>query len=144
MCGADRPPSAAAQVRLTGTRAGPGPGPGRSIARAWRHRWVGLAAIDAARDAGNRWVFPELLADGLEPWRDIQYIFTSGSPHLTHATDVTDFMDKGVESLEAHRVYIDNLPDKTNPDEFLRWIAAAVGERFGCEYAVGFEVSRIN
>lgn len=108
------------------------------------HRWVGLAAIDAARDAGNRWVFPELLADGLEPWRDIQYIFTSGSPHLTHAIDVTDFMDKGVESLEAHRVYIDNLPDKTNPDEFLRWIAAAVGERFGCEYAVGFEVFRIN
>ena len=108
------------------------------------HRWVGLAALDAARDAGNRWVFPELLADGLEPWRDIQYIFTSGSPYLTHAIDVTDFMDKGVESLEAHRVYIDNLPDKANPDEFLRWIAAAVGERFGCEYAVGFEITRIN
>lgn len=26
------------------------------------HRAVGLATLDAARDAGNRWVFPELLA----------------------------------------------------------------------------------
>ena len=29
------------------------------------HRNVGLAVLDAARDAGNRWVFPEA---GLEPW----------------------------------------------------------------------------
>src|SRR5215469_6541378 len=31
------------------------------------HRVAGLAAVDAVRDAGNRWVFPELLGDGLEP-----------------------------------------------------------------------------
>ena len=29
------------------------------------HRAVGLATCDAARDAGNRWIFPELLAEGL-------------------------------------------------------------------------------
>ncbi len=33
------------------------------------HRVAGLAALDAVRDAGNRWVFPELLeTEGLEPW----------------------------------------------------------------------------
>src|SRR5690349_8713269 len=32
------------------------------------HRVVGLAALDAARDAGNRWIFPELAAEGLTPW----------------------------------------------------------------------------
>ena len=36
------------------------------------HRNVGLAAIDAARDAGNRWVFPELLDEGLEPWNGVE------------------------------------------------------------------------
>ena len=32
------------------------------------HRVAGIAALDAVRDAGNRWVFPELLDEGLEPW----------------------------------------------------------------------------
>src|SRR3712207_1886130 len=33
------------------------------------HRVAGLAAIDALRDAGNRWVFPELLeTEDLAPW----------------------------------------------------------------------------
>ena len=108
------------------------------------HRWVGLAALDAARDAGNRWVFPELLEEGLEPWGNIKLICISGSPNPTHAVDVTDFIDKGVASLEAHRVYIDNLSNKINPDEYLRWNAATTGELLGCEYAVGFEVARIN
>src|SRR2546430_16078079 len=31
------------------------------------HRVAGLAALDALRDAGNRWVFPELLDEGLQP-----------------------------------------------------------------------------
>ena len=31
------------------------------------HRVAGLAAVDALRDAANRWVFPELLDEGLEP-----------------------------------------------------------------------------
>src|SRR6478609_6023684 len=32
------------------------------------HRAAGLATVDAIRDAANRWVFGELLDDGLEPW----------------------------------------------------------------------------
>ena len=37
------------------------------------HRVVGVAALDAARDAGNRWVFPELLDEGLEPWSGVRF-----------------------------------------------------------------------
>ena len=36
------------------------------------HRAVGLAALDASRDAGNRWIFPELLDEGLEPWNGVK------------------------------------------------------------------------
>src|SRR5262249_8854919 len=38
------------------------------------HRWVALAVLDAARDAGNRWIFPELLAEGLEPWSGVRMV----------------------------------------------------------------------
>nr|BFE79013.1 hypothetical protein GCM10020093_016140 [Planobispora longispora] len=31
------------------------------------HRAVGRAALDAAADAGNRWIFPELADRGLSP-----------------------------------------------------------------------------
>ena len=38
------------------------------------HRAVGLAALDAARDAGNRWIFPELADEGLEPWGGVRFV----------------------------------------------------------------------
>jgi LmbE family N-acetylglucosaminyl deacetylase len=34
------------------------------------HRVAGLAALDALRDAGNRWVFPELLDEGGCSWAE--------------------------------------------------------------------------
>ena len=107
------------------------------------HREVGLAVIDAARDAGNRWIFPELLDEGFEPWNGIKMICVSGSSDATHAIDVTDFIDKGVESLQEHRVYIDNLGSSFDPDMFLRMNLNAIGERFGCDYAVSFEIFNI-
>ena len=107
------------------------------------HRAVGLAVLDAARDAGNRWIFPELLEEGLEPTNSVEMVFVSGSPNITHAVDVGDFIDKGVLSLEEHKIYIENLGVDFDPDFFLRMNANAVGRRFGCDYAVGFEVFSI-
>jgi LmbE family N-acetylglucosaminyl deacetylase len=104
------------------------------------HRAVGVAVLDAARDAGNRWIFPELLDEGLEPWSGVGMVFVGGSPYPTHAVDVTDYIEKAVESLEEHRVYIDNLGKDFDPDMYLRMNANAVGELFGCDYAVSFEV----
>ena len=36
------------------------------------HIAVGRALLDAVRDAGNRWIFPEQLTDGLEPWGGVR------------------------------------------------------------------------
>ena len=107
------------------------------------HRAVGLATLDAVRDAGNRWIFPELLDEGFEPWNEVRSVLTGGAVGATHAVDVTEFIDKGIESLEKHRVYIDNLGVDFDPDTFLSFNAAAIGERFGCDYAVAFEVFQI-
>src|SRR5216683_1393618 len=46
------------------------------------HRVAGLAALDALRDAGNRWVFPELLEEGLQP-HSVRWLLVAGDPRPT-------------------------------------------------------------
>src|SRR3954468_19689177 len=70
------------------------------------HRVAGLAALDAVRDAGNRWVFPELLEEGLEPWAT-RWLLVGGHSAPTHGVDVTgEPLERGIASLEAHREYL--------------------------------------
>ena len=46
-----------------------------------------------------------------------------------------------MQSLECHRVYLENLGlDMATPDVFLRDAARSAGERTGVELAVTFEV----
>lgn len=107
------------------------------------HRAVGVALIDAARDAANPWVFPELLAEGLEPWRGLRFLAFSGSTRPTHAVDVGATLDGGIASLRCHATYLAALDPSTagyDPASFLRDSAAANGPRLGVEHAVTFEV----
>lgn len=106
------------------------------------HVAVGRAAIDAARDAGNRWVFPELLDDGLEPWNGVRLALAIGSPAARHGVDVTDYFAQGVQSLEAHAEYLAGLGDGPMADaqQFLAGFLGLAGERFGAEYAVPMEL----
>lgn len=87
------------------------------------HRAVGLAAMDACADAGNRWIFPELVDEGLEPWGGIRYVAITASTQPTHFIDVTETFEEGVASLEAHRLYNEGLgPDFPSPRELLTQI----------------------
>lgn len=100
------------------------------------HRAAGLATLDAVRDAGNRWVFPELVDDGLEPW-PVRWLLVSGDTRPTHGVDVTgEPLARGVASLEAHRAYLAGLPWHPAPAEMLPAIAAAQGPAIGVEHAV--------
>lgn len=100
------------------------------------HRAVGIALLDAVRDATNPWVF----TDRGEPWDGVRLVAFSGSPQPTHAVDVTDTLDAGIASLECHRTYLDGLDTPTDPDSFLRGSAQATGPRLGVELATSFEV----
>jgi LmbE family N-acetylglucosaminyl deacetylase len=104
------------------------------------HRAVGLAACDAARDAGNRWIFPELLAEGLDPWGGVRYVFVGGAHQPTHACDVSAGLEHGIASLVAQRAYFENLGRPFDADAFLRAQARAAGNRFGVAAAVAFQV----
>lgn len=104
------------------------------------HRAVGLAVCDAARDAGNRWIFPELVAEGLEPWGGVRYVFVNGSHQPTHACDVASGLEQGIASLVAQKAYFENLGRPFDADAFLRGQAQRAGERFGVEAAAAFQV----
>jgi LmbE family N-acetylglucosaminyl deacetylase len=96
------------------------------------HRAVGVAVLDACRDAANGWVFPEA-GPPCAGIRDA-YIASVGNP--THFVDVTETIDAGVASLREHRAYIEGLGREFDPDEFLKNMAGYVGLGAGCEYAV--------
>jgi LmbE family N-acetylglucosaminyl deacetylase len=84
------------------------------------HRAVGLAALDACADAGNRWIFPDLVDEGLEPWNGCRYVAIAGATQPTHYIDVTDTFEEAVASLEAHQLYNEGLgPDFPTPRALL-------------------------
>jgi LmbE family N-acetylglucosaminyl deacetylase len=102
------------------------------------HRVAGLAAVDALRDAGNRWVFPELLDEGLEPWSP-RWLLVSGDTRPTHGVDVSgEALQQGISSLEAHREYLAGIPGHPPPRMMITAITAMQGQRLGVPHAVLF------
>ncbi|AXH95878.1 PIG-L deacetylase family protein [Ornithinimicrobium avium] len=84
------------------------------------HRAVGLSVLDAVAAAGNRWIFPDLLAEGHQPWDGVRWIAVSAAADPTHTVDVTDTFEQAVASLEAHREYLAALgPDYPAPRDLL-------------------------
>ncbi|WP_314617844.1 PIG-L deacetylase family protein [Streptomyces stackebrandtii] len=107
------------------------------------HLAVGRATLDAAADAGNRWIFPELTEQGLDPWNGVRWVAVAASSTPTHATDATPGLDRAVRSLLCHRAYIEALTDEA-PEEYVRsFLTAATtraADRFGGRPAVTFEL----
>ncbi len=113
---------------------------GRNLNQA-DHVATGRAVVDAVRDAGNRWVFPEQVAEGLQPWGGVREVWAFGSPAAEHAVDTTETFDAGVASLEAHRAYIDGLGwEDWDAREFLEGMARPAGQSLGVTFAAPFEV----
>jgi len=104
------------------------------------HRATGVALLDAVRDAANPWLFGDL---GIAPWDGVQLVAFGSSPVPTHAVDVTDTIEAGIESLKCHGLYLANLDGAAaDPGDFLRSAAEEAGPRIGVELATTFEVLR--
>lgn len=100
------------------------------------HRAVGRALLDAVRDAANPWIFPDA---GL-PWEGVRFAAFNSSPQCTHAVDVTGYLDRGIESLRCHELYLTNLGGGGDPGGALRSSAESTGTSLGVLHAVGFEL----
>src|SRR6266498_2740035 len=102
---------------------------------------AGLATLDAVRDAGNRWVFPEQVDDeDLEP-HSVRWLIVPGLAGFgaTHGVEVTgEPLRRGVASLEAHAAYLAALPDHPAPGDIIPKFTAMSGKAMGVEHAVLF------
>ncbi len=103
------------------------------------HRNVGVATIDAIRDADNPWLFDDLADAGLPAWKAGRLLVNGAEP--THAVELSDDdVDRGVRSLEAHKVYLEALTDHPVPREMITAIASETGTRAGVKYALPVQV----
>ncbi|HEX4216055.1 MAG TPA: PIG-L deacetylase family protein [Candidatus Dormibacteraeota bacterium] len=98
------------------------------------HRAVGLATLDACRDAANSWVWPELG----ERWAGVKAVYVASAEPPTHFVDVGETLEAGIASLREHRQYIDGLGTDFDPATFLRNMAEFAGAAAGCSLAVLF------
>jgi LmbE family N-acetylglucosaminyl deacetylase len=72
------------------------------------HRALGQCVLDAVADAGNEWIFPELVE---ERWSGVQYIAVQDMADPAHEVDVAEHVDRAVASLREHRRYLEILSD---------------------------------
>ncbi|MFC6152796.1 PIG-L deacetylase family protein [Nocardioides yefusunii] len=104
------------------------------------HRATGLACADGVRDAGNRWVFTDLIDEGLEPWSP-QWLLVHGDPNPTHGVVVDEeSFERGVASLEAHAEYFAVLTDHPTPRELVTTFTTTAGAAMGVPHAMLFRV----
>ncbi|RCW37660.1 LmbE family N-acetylglucosaminyl deacetylase [Halopolyspora algeriensis] len=102
------------------------------------HRVVGQAGIDAVRDAANRWVFRDLAE---EPWSGVRYMALLGSPVPTHAVGTGDWFDAGLQSLLAHRTYLEHLgTTAAEAESMLRKFTMDVASKFNGRPGVALEM----
>ncbi|HEY2193722.1 MAG TPA: PIG-L deacetylase family protein [Actinomycetospora sp.] len=90
------------------------------------HRAVGRATIDAVGEAGNRWLHPELAAEGLEP-HEVRHLVVGHSPTGRHAVDVTGHVERAIASLTCHRCYLEALDDRPVADQARDVVTRMVG-----------------
>lgn len=101
------------------------------------HRALGEALLDAAADAGNRWIFPGVGG----PAHKIGRVMVAASPQARHAVDVTGVVDLAVASLAEHATYLEGLGDHPMADpELVRWLLGDAGARAGVDAAVAVEL----
>jgi LmbE family N-acetylglucosaminyl deacetylase len=98
------------------------------------HRAVGLAVLDACRDAANEWSF----RGAGRAWDGAHTVYVAAASEPTHYVDVTATIDQGVASLREHKAYIEGLGTDFDPDAFLRGFAASTGAEVGVAHAVSF------
>lgn len=108
------------------------------------HRMASLAAVDALRDAANRWVFPELLDEGLPPC-SVRWLLVGGDPRPTHGVDVTgEPLERGIAALEAHAQYLAGIPGHPPPRLMITGFTARQGRAMGVPNAVLFRAWDFN
>lgn len=104
------------------------------------HIAVGRATLDAARDAGNRWVFREQVDKGLDLWGGVRQVWAFGSPAASTRWTSGTPSTAGSLAGGAPGVHRGARVGTLRPRGFLDSMARQVGQRLGVVRAAAFEV----
>ena len=103
------------------------------------HRAIGQASLDVSMTAGTTpGHFPELLEEGLEPWRGLREVWIMGPGLKPVRTEISTTNDRKIEALLCHQSQVGE-----NADQIAEWIrtsAAEAGQAAGYAYAESFNV----
>jgi len=95
------------------------------------HRIVGQVTLDALiTGASTRLLFPELLDEGLAPWKPAGAVLM-GPGWRSGFVDITKTLDRKIAALLCHASQV----DAQNIGDMVRKWTRRVGERVGCTYA---------
>jgi LmbE family N-acetylglucosaminyl deacetylase len=103
------------------------------------HRAVGQASLDTVLTAGTTpGHFPELLDEGLEPWRGLRELWIMGPGTKPLVSDISGTIELKIEALARHVSQVgDNVEEITS---FVRDFCARTGKPAGFDYAESFQV----
>lgn len=103
------------------------------------HRAVGQASLDATLTAGTTpGHFPELLEEGLDPWRGLRETWIMGPGKKAQLVDITATIDRKLEALLCHASQVGDDADPIGT--WMRAWTAEIGESEGFEHAETFHV----
>jgi LmbE family N-acetylglucosaminyl deacetylase len=103
------------------------------------HRAVGEAALDVTLTAGTTpGHFPELLDEGLEPWRGLRELWIMGPGARPVASDISETIDRKIEALLCHQSQVGD-DAKRIAGSILRFTEEA-GRSHGFAHAETFSV----
>jgi LmbE family N-acetylglucosaminyl deacetylase len=106
------------------------------------HRAAGQATLEAVFPAArNHRVFPELLAEGLEPQR-VEEVYVAGAKEADTRIDISPYMDLKIKALRAH---VSQLSDWDLEEPIRQW-AREDGKRADppVEYAEDFRYFKLD
>jgi LmbE family N-acetylglucosaminyl deacetylase len=103
------------------------------------HRAVGQASLDVTMTAGTTpGHFPELLEQGLEPWRGLRELWIAGPGSKPTVVDVSATIDRKIQALLCHESQVGS--NSSEIAEFVREYSAKAGETAGYDFAESFQV----
>ena len=103
------------------------------------HRAVGQASLDVSMTAGTTpGHFPELLDEGLDPWRGLRELWIAGPAAGPRLVDITATIDRKIQALECHESQVGDDADQIAG--FVREWSAKAGAGAGYDHAESFQV----
>jgi LmbE family N-acetylglucosaminyl deacetylase len=103
------------------------------------HRAVALASLDVTLTAGTTpGHFPELLDQGLEPWRGLRELWIMGPAGGPRVVDISSTIERKIDALMCHSSQVGE--DRARMDGWIRERWAEAGKPHGVDYAETFKV----